>query len=95
MDSQDWSHRLFGRHEALLTFVVIARLPDPRFSTKDLTSRKGISGPSCSKELTRLVDLRLVSRVGRRGEFRRNDDTDFWRLVESLGTHANIELPEQ
>jgi hypothetical protein len=84
VDVESRSDTLFGRYQALRLYAAVARLSKPEFTTGELAILTATPVPQCSKELVRLVDLGLVIRTSRRGDYERVDSSSFWPLVDAL-----------
>lgn len=83
MDIDARSQILTGRYEALRLWAAIGRFAKPEFTTGQVVALTGASSTQCSKELSRLKHLGLLTAVSRRGDYARTE-SPFWALVDAL-----------
>jgi DNA-binding transcriptional ArsR family regulator len=89
MRHASFSHSLFGRNHALLVYEAIAGLQESEFTTGELVRLTAVSPPLISKELGKLVDLRLIERLDFRGTYRRYENSTFWAGITLIASRGD------
>lgn len=92
MDIDARSHLLTGRYEALRLWAAISRMTKPEFTTGQVMALTGVSSTQCSKELSRLKHLGLITAVSRRGDYERSE-SPFWALADVLASVWDLTEP--
>lgn len=85
MDIDARSNVLTGRYESLRLWAAIGRLAKPEFTTGQVVTLTGISPTQCSKELSRLKHVGLLTATSRRGDYQRTESA-FWAVADTLAS---------
>jgi len=83
------SDQFLGRYQALRVYDAIGKFQKDEFTAGELRGVTDVPGPVISRELSRLVELGVIERASRRGDYVRRPGHAFWEAMALLVTAWN------